>query len=149
MLAEDAVYIILRDDAGVGALAGNSIHGGVLPNPLIGGFPTIIYRGEERGRVETLEGGVALVSPQRIALYSVAQTYKTAAELRDAIEAALHEFSGDVTNDESPSTTFQVQGIFLVSHDYRKDDEGVQGRPGLNLHEFLSVYDVHFLPPTA
>lgn len=145
MLLEDAVYIILRDDAGVGAVAGNRLKGGVLPQT-VEAYPFMVYRGSGREPVRTLEGGVALVS-MRFAIYSVAETYRDAALCRDAVLAALDEYSGTVTNDESPAESIQIQAIFSQGTDYRRDDQGTQGKPGLNLHEFLTEFEAHYLDP--
>ena len=73
MLIEQAIYQILKNDAGVIALVGNRIFYGVLDQ--IVNYPAIAYRPPAVGNrtlLRTLGGGCSLVS-QRVHVYSASK----------------------------------------------------------------------------
>lgn len=138
---EDAIYEILKADAGVTAIVSGRIFGGVIRETLKT-FPVVLYRSDGGRRpVRTLDGGCTLVE-QRIHVFSAARGMADASDLDYAIHSALDEFSGTVSNGGSPEQTIDIQGIFSgdLSHEHDYVDT-------TELHQFVSEFNCNFIDP--
>ena len=146
MNVETAVYRLLIQDSGVSGVVSGRIFGGVLAQDVV--YPAIAYRPDgARVKIRTMEGGCALWS-QRMAVFSVTDQahggFRTAIQLDDAVDLALDEYFGTVTNGGSPEDTLEIQAIFSdrPSHAYQMRDLG-----GARLHECLTVFVVNYVGP--
>lgn len=138
---EDAIYEILKADAGVIAVVSGRIFGGVIRETLKT-FPVVMYKSDGgRKPIRTLQGGCSLVS-QRIRVFSAAPGLSVASDVDYAVHAALDEFRGTVGNGASPEETIEVQSIYSqpLSHDHEYVDK-------TELHQFVSDFDCHFIDP--
>jgi hypothetical protein len=143
VLIEEAIYRILKGDSAVTAVVAGKVFSGVAKQTATA--PFVVYRAAPEGSrriVEVLDGGCTLVQ-EDIDVFSVGRNYGEAAELDDSVEAALHEFTGTVVNDEaSPSQSIGIQMILmgLPAHAHQYVDD-------TKVHEFISRFRCHFLDP--
>lgn len=142
MILEEGIYNILKANTALTALVAGRIFAGWVPQTVTT-YPALRYFSDgQKQFVDTLAGGVSLVG-QRIVIQTAGRSYGDAAKADEAVIAALHEFSGTVSQSvASPAESIQIQRIFLDvpahSHDYTDD---------LQLHEFVSAFWCHFLEP--
>ena len=148
MLVEQAIYQILKADAGVTALVSSRIVYGVLDQ--IQTYPAIAYRPPAVGNrtvLRTMEGGCSLVS-QRVHVYSAAKgrgnsVAIVAAELDAAVHSALDEYRGTVFDiTVSPIESIEIHAIFStnLAHRYVYDDQ-------VQVHNFLTEFEIHYTDP--
>lgn len=141
MTIEDAIYQLLKNDAGVTAF----VSGKIFCNHIDQGvsYPAIMYKPDGAMQyVDTLEGGVTLAR-QRILVFSGAYKAATAIAIDNAVIKKLFEFSGNVLMPgTSPEESIDIQGIFLgpMAHDLEYDDLA-------KVHEALTVFIVDYLDP--
>lgn len=143
VLIEQAIYALLKASSGVTDIVAGKIFSGVAKQTAVA--PYVVYRTPPEGArriTRTIDGDCTLVR-DGVLIFSVGRTYGEAAELDAAIEDALDEYAGTVTNtDASPEESIDIQQIRLDSpahgHQYVDDTK---------LHEFLSKYECDFTDP--
>jgi hypothetical protein len=92
---EQALYKILADDSGVGALAGDRVY--PIGVPQDGALPAVTYQQIAGPRDRTFDGATGLVD----GYYQVtcwAATYGAAKGLSEAVRAALDDYAGTVSS---------------------------------------------------
>lgn len=142
MNIEQAVYQILKTDAGIIALVSGRIFAGVAPQE-VHDDQFLVYRSAgDRRHVRTLEGGCALFT-QRMHVFSAGRKYGQAAVLDDVVIQVLDEFRNTVTLPAtSPPESIFIEGIFLtpLAHEYDYIDSTQR-------HQFISEFECTFLDP--
>lgn len=136
------IFSLLRDDAGVGAIAGDRIYPQVAPRDAA--EPYIVYQRVSRvdlGR--DLDGANELVQA-RVQVDSYADGYNTARNLADAIRRRLDGYKGTVDLTGSPSETLRIGGISLIED---RDDFDDSVKP--KLHRVIQDYLCIFEEPPA
>ena len=88
---EVAIYNIFKDDASVGAIAGDRIYPALLPQSST--LPAVTYQQLAGPRDHTHDGSSGLVE-SLWQVNCVAETYKLADELATAVRNALDDYSG-------------------------------------------------------
>jgi hypothetical protein len=153
---EQAIYLILKSDAGLAAAVGGRIFAGTIPrSPITSGtlpgiktfstgiYPAIVYAPTRAGGDVTrvLGGGCALLE-QPVEIFTASRTsYDEAADLEDRIFHLLDEFSG-VVRDPASSDSFTIQSVFRTNwaRVYTHLDS-------LQVHQFATEYSFHYLDP--
>lgn len=90
---EEAVQKIMVDDAGIGALAANRIYPQILPQGAT--LPAITWQRISGSHLEDL-GGEDILAHPRLQINCWAATVSAASDLRDAVRAALVDYTGVV-----------------------------------------------------
>lgn len=151
---DKALGILLDDDADVVAIAGENIFSEELPQGKESGgavgqpYPGISYRPPappERGKqvIRTLQGGCTLVEEIRY-VYSAAKNKTVASNLDQAIFNALDEFAGTVSDEASPPSTLDIQGIFAtdVAHVYVGRDQVTETASATGVYHYVTRYRI-------
>lgn len=142
MQLEEAVYQVLKNDAGIAAIVAGRIFAFIAPQTLT--YPAVVYRPPADGQREVLrvlEGGNAYVK-QVIHVFSSSTVKAEAARLDQAVNTALDEYDGVVVDPVTPTSTLQIESIFStsLSHAYIYDDV-------IQVHQFLTQFECHYLDP--
>ena len=90
---QEAVQKIMVDHAGIGAIAANRIYPQILPPTVT--LPALTWQRISGVHLEDLNGADSLAHP-RIQINCWGASYSDAADLRDAVRAALVDYTGTV-----------------------------------------------------
>ncbi len=140
MLIKRAIKILLLGDAGIAALVGTRIF--PLRVPQKGEFPAIAWGRTDREADITVDGvtGSRHIKDwfEFISFAQGAGGEATSEDIDDAVFELLHGKRATVTNDDDPTDTLEIQGIFheKLSEHYRDD---------LQQYATRSIYRVHFV----
>ncbi len=116
MLAKDAIYILLTENAGVAALAIGGVRAGILDQTTT--YPAIAFRRISYQRVGRLQkrghSGLAKYVFRFFATANLAAGgYDAAMNLHEAIRLCLDGYEGEVINSSaSPAESLDIDGIF-------------------------------------
>lgn len=135
MQLEEAIYQILKNDAGVTAIVSGRIFGLIVPQTVT--YPLALYRSPAYGgmdRARVLEGGSCFVK-EPIHMFSASKVKAEAARLDQAINTALDEYAGTIGDVE-------IEAIFStrLAHAYDYDD-------ATQVHQFVTEFECHYLDP--
>lgn len=134
MDVEAALKQILDDDADVSAIVANRIHVPMLPQKVQ--YPAVAFRTMKETDDYTLDGD--FTSTVMVRVFSTAigvSNYALAKSLDRAIRSVLRGFLGTVSDDASPESIIEIQGIFRVQCTYSYVNE-------TETHEWVSDYKV-------
>lgn len=153
---EDALKILLGEDAGVLSVVGSAAHIYKGPVPQTERLPAIAIRTAEESDELTLDGDWTTAVLLRI--WSVAiglGNYSTAKAVDRAVRTCIRTFgselaeargagdpgAGVISNGASPEETFKIQAITRKKARYQNYIDPVQ------THEWISDYEIHATEP--
>lgn len=127
MFIGEALFELLRTNAGVSAIIGNRIYPAILPQDCI--YPAISFRKSLLQKDPVLDVRSSGLVKKRYLIFSTAQlvdspmrAYAQAEQLDEAVRLCLEGFRGIVMNTISPPGSIEIQGIFHVLSQDLYDD---------------------------
>lgn len=126
MVVEEALKILILENAGVSALIGTRLYPGSLPQTAT--YPALSYRLERRRGIQRLDprGTGDILTLSVVRFFSSAKgnnAYSTAKAIDAALFQCLYGFNGTVTNTAlSPQQSLYIDGIHDIdSRDFEFD----------------------------
>ena len=138
-MISDSLYNYLSTDHGISLIAGTKVYPLLIPQQSYDEatkHPCLVYALNTDGRQVRCEGSDTLVLGRlEIACYS--RSYAIAQNLAAAVRDALIDYSGAMAAATSPSSSVNVQKIFLTFEMSGMDEE-----PGL--YRMIQRYDIWY-----
>lgn len=119
-----AIYNLLKDDAGVGAIIGDKIYPGIIPDNVA--YPAVRYTELTQRFDETKDGPIA-TGEHSFEVHIYSYEYAQAHRLATAIKTALDWYNGTVNNvaierirlvDQSDDPFQDEKELFQITQEY-------------------------------